>query len=697
MKKINLDKILLLFLNLTFHVNYAQIVDLTLIETSGANQNDVFITFGQIFKRGDVNLSSELGAQLNGTALDIQINEKARHNDGSLRHAVITVKIPELIGSQTNTLSLNTTGQTISGNPVNLQNLVDNNFDARVEIKENNTTYSISVVKLLNEGNLITWLEGPLMSEWILNGSPEDENGVPHSHLFVQFCVRGFSGSSKARVDFTIENTWSYVANPHNITYDVDLYIENQIVYSKANLLHYRQARWRKIFWWGATPKYQLKHNTEYLIETGAIPSYDLSIEIPSGTLEEMETSWSGNKIEPMGIGVTGAYMPTTGAAPGIGPFPRWAVRYLLSMDKRAEITTLGMGDLAGSWSCHYRDINTKLPISLDDHPEMTILASGYSFDDFPDCSGDCSTPYTHDSSHQPSFAYLPYLLSGDYYYLEELHFWANYNMLQAHPEYRDFEKGLLIWDQVRGQAWSLRTLGQAAYITPDNHPLKDYFVKRVGYNLDFYNKEFSYNQNANGLGVNASSQVFQKTQGLGFSAWLDDFFTWSVGYLVNLNFESAIPLRKWKSKFSVSRMTDSVFCWIHATHYEMIIGKTDGSLFNSISECYEPTLIHNGNEGVLGLSCNGIEMQSQLGLEVGEMVGYADSPTGYPSNLQIALAVAVESGISNSNLAWEIFINRKIKPNYSEEPQFAIVPYFVENGGTTNYPDSPENVKIKK
>jgi ribosome-interacting GTPase 1 len=27
-----------------------------------------------------------------------------------------------------------------------------------------------------------------------------------------------------------------------------------------------------------------------------------------------------------------------------------------------------------------------------------------------------------HDTSHHPSLAYLPYLVSGDYYYLEELH-----------------------------------------------------------------------------------------------------------------------------------------------------------------------------------------------------------------------------------------------------------------------------------
>ena len=35
------------------------------------------------------------------------------------------------------------------------------------------------------------------------------------------------------------------------------------------------------------------------------------------------------------------------------------------------------------------------------------------------------------------------------------------------------------------GQAWSLRTLGHAAYITPDAHPLKGYFVKQLDNNLN--------------------------------------------------------------------------------------------------------------------------------------------------------------------------------------------------------------------
>ena len=95
--------------------------------------------------------------------------------------------------------------------------------------------------------------------------------------------------------------------------------------------------------------------------------------------------------------------------------------------------------------------------------------------------------PNFPDDAHQPSLAFVPYLVTGDYYYLEELHFWANWNMILAKPDLRQFDKGLLGWSQVRAQAWSLRTLGHAAFITPDDHPLKSYFVTRVENNINHY------------------------------------------------------------------------------------------------------------------------------------------------------------------------------------------------------------------
>src|SRR5690606_24571816 len=88
------------------------------------------------------------------------------------------------------------------------------------------------------------------------------------------------------------------------------------------------------------------------------------------------------------------------------------------------------------------------------------------------------TTLYAHDIAHQPNLVYVPYLVTGDLYYLEELQFWAMYNSFSSNPGYRDNVKGLLHPEQVRAQAWGLRTIAEAAYITPDIHPLKSHFMQ---------------------------------------------------------------------------------------------------------------------------------------------------------------------------------------------------------------------------
>ncbi|RNF27893.1 hypothetical protein NM04_26085, partial [Massilia aurea] len=78
--------------------------------------------------------------------------------------------------------------------------------------------------------------------------------------------------------------------------------------------------------------------------------------------------------------------------------------------------------------------------------------------------------------------------------------------------------------------AWSLRTLGHAAYITPDAHTLKDYFVKQLDNNLKFYHATY-VTGNPNQLGVydGSGSGSFKVAAS---APWQDDFLTWSFGYL---------------------------------------------------------------------------------------------------------------------------------------------------------------------
>lgn len=662
----------------------APFAKVVVVDESGAAdaRKDVLVTFGQPFAVGDVPPGATVGARVDGMDIPLQVDAKATHADGSLRHAVLTARVPSLPGGGSVPIELYPTRTGLSGDPMAATDLLAAGFDTKVTVNLAGATYEASARDLIQVAGGKPWLEGPLVTEWAVAAPLTSTGAGAHPHLTARFEVRALAGKPSARVSVTVENDWAYEPGPQNLTYDVTVATEKDTISTQSALVHRRQARWRKAFWWGEDPKVDVQHDVAYLLSTGAVPHFDPSLVPSEQALANLDTQYASVAYQPMGIGLANPYMPATGGRPDIGPLPQWDALYLLSQDARARRATLGTADGGGSWSIHYRDRTTDHPVSLVDHPYMTLLGNPgdavnpmtNKSDAFPACGGDCSTPYTHDSPHQPALAYLPYLLTGDRFYLEELQFWANFNMLQHNPYYRDFEKGLFKPDQARGQGWSLRTLGQAAYITPDADPMKKYFADRVGYNVAWYSKTYVQDTQANELGY--LSNGYSVNDDGTVAPWMDDFFTWSVGYLVELGFEDARPLLAYKSKFQVGRMVDPGYCWIFASVYHLVVkDTTTNTFYHTFADAYEATLTQQGQQALSSMPCGGPEMAAALSLKEGEMVGYSSSTEGYPSNFQPALAVAVESKIPGAKEAWDKFMARSVKPDYSAEPQFAVVP----------------------
>jgi hypothetical protein len=641
------------------------------------------LTFGQVFAEGHWYPGEALTARLSdGTDVPLQADIKARHANGSVRHAVLTLLAPALsVGQQRSVALVKGVAMAPPAPAPSPAALLDSGFGASVKLTLGQQVYNASVEAPLRGGSFSTWLAGPLANEWLVTAPLTDAQGAPHPHLSARFAIRAL-GAGLAKVDVTIENAWAFEPAPQNFTYDAEVLVGGARVYARTALTHYHHARWRKVFWWGAAPQVHIRHNTSYLIASKALPNYDQQVVVGEAQLAGFKSIWSGARTEPMGAGLAMPYMPTTGGRPDIGLLPAWGASYLLSMDPRAKEVTLGSADQAGSWSAHFRDQRTGRPVSLRDYPYMTVLGSRSDtqnpatgkLEAFPLCAAAsaCDTPYHEDASHQPGFAYLPYLVTGDYYYLEELQFWAMWNTFMSNPGYREYGKGLVKPDEVRGQAWSLRTLGEAAYITPDADPLKSHFASFMNANLDWYNSNYTNNSGANQLGMLTHGYAVGYENGTGVAPWMDDFFTAAVGHVAELGFEDAKPLLAWKAKFPVLRMNGKGACWIQGAIYALKVRDTATSPFyTGIGQAWRASQ----PQTLLATGCASVEMAQSLGLRVGEMTGYSGSEAGYPSNMQPALAYAADVGGYNGAAAWTAFSNRSVKPNYGLGPQFAIIP----------------------
>ncbi len=682
--------------------NIKKVAQIGFVNVSSQVQREVPVTFGQVFSRGDVPQGYEIIIKVNDLVLPTQVDLKARHADSSVRHAVITTKLPVIPANDELTADI-VARPAATATPPNdtgevLQELLDSGFDARIHIDLNGpdgTEERVSSARqALLTGEVSVWLSGDLATEFIVKAPFLDENGLSHPHLTGRFAIRVYPGTPLVRVDAIVENNWTYVPGPRNFTYDARILIGNETLFEVQNLTHYHHARWHKVVWKGNEQTVYPRHDTRYLQRTRAIPHYDPNLKASESALSKVIQ----RRYEPMSNVWINDYMPEAGADRGIGPLPWWQALHVVSdADPRAYLAVLDGGDAGGSYSAHLRDINTDLPVSLDDYPRVTGDRYQYPKDQIIAlCQDDCDTPLTRDTAHQPSIAFYPYLLTGDHYYLEELIFWANGNLISSSLAHREYEKGLFWTQQVRGQAWTLRTLAQAAYILPDDHPFKDYFLEKLGNNANFYKRAYLDGNYVNDKGekIDFSNPLhvlvprYLDTHG---RPWMDDFFTFAVAYTVDLGFEDWRPLLEWKAKYPLARMasSDDEYCWIFGATYFARFGTGNGFTDNaqwiqSFQEYYDEnwgSKTNSQGKAVRDMACAGEEMADYLGerygrkFKIGEMEGYSASPMGYPANLQPALAYLVDFGLPASDTAWDRLYNRSVFPDYSFYPQFAITP----------------------
>lgn len=634
------------------------------------------VTFGQVFKQGQLTVHDGIVGRMQGIPdFQLQVDVKNTHKDGSLRYAIISAIVP-----QNGKMFL------VRAAKPSYVNMLSAECTVSVTILEAGVEYSA-----VNSTQGVQWLSGNVADENIQSVPLRTALGVEHPHLTVQFATRRYA-DGKAKVDVIVEHTKAYTAI-NDITYDIKVSVNSQEVYTKLAQAHFPCTRYRMTFWSTAKPTIHVKHNTAYLLATKAVPNYDQSVVMEESKLNEYAKFLTTHKFGPMDFGIFQPYMGTTGGRSDIGLAPAWYAATILSMDKRAKNLMLESANVAGSWSIHRRHTDGTM-LDVIRFPRATLAGTPMDsinpLTKLPEklpalITKSLSQP---DTSHQPAFAYIPYILTGDYYYLEELKFWCHFNTYYGNPYYRNFEKALFRTDQVRGQAWSLRTMAQAEYIVPDDDVHKTAYKYWLDCNMEYYRINYTdgsytsvktplsdiksipvdpYFYNDLGICLNGPVIAYpiKEIAGRGIAPWMDDFITQAVGYVAELGHKEAARFLKWKAKFQVGRMIAEGYCPTDACTYALAVrdsGATDTltkvspAIYKTLAECWNKTI---------GGICN----------PASDMTGYPTSPEGYPANYQPALAMASQSGIDGGEKAWQLFHSRKLKPNYGLAPQFAIVP----------------------
>ena len=637
----------------------ASAAELTRVQVRQTAGTGGVVTFGQVFAAGQVPGSVEARTTA-GAPLPTQVDVRRRHPDGSVRHAILSVDVP---GSQT--VALAPVAASAVGTGLSVAQALSGGFDVEVEVTWGGKTYTASAAQALRTGPVERWLAGPLVTEYRAPGALAAGDGSRLTRLHVLFDVR-FLSADEARVSIAVENAWH--DTPGDLTYDVQVVARGAVVLQQLGLKHHHRSRWRHVLRWGAAPDFQVHPDPASLIAAGAVPRYDVARRrVPVSAVDGLWTTWQASNRGLLGNGVIAPKMGAVGGRMDIGLLPTWSALALLSGDARAWTVTLDSGNRGGAYPIHFRDRGTGRPYSIDVHPTASLLngSSATPADQLQATCATCTSPYTPDTEHQPSLAYLPYLLTGDLYYLDEMKFWVSFNFIKQNNKYRNFADGLLKANsQARAQAWTLRNLVTAAWIAPDADPDRAYLEDKVRRNLGWY-RDYAVPSNPLGQwGVTVYSlNEFPAEVGWHVRNWQIDFFTAVAGWTWQMGYREVQPLRDWLARNVVGRFQN--LTPIYATAYHLAGGDDNGNWYRDWATV------------------------RRLTPAPAPETWAPQNPNHYQAHALAALAVAADAGLSGAD-TWRAWLDGQtavaFPARYDADPTWALLPA----GGAAAPPPPP-------
>ena len=255
--------------------------------------------------------------------------------------------------------------------------------------------------------------------------------------------------------------------------YTVELRRDDAVLATLNVPKHYLYSRWR----WQSAPR-PVTVTVADLIARKLVPPIDGRL-LPG---MRAQVHADDGPMMPNGIAT---YMGMTGERDDIGIITESQADYLIYEDDQALGTVRAWLEGGGCFPMHERDENTFAPIDfVNTYPMVTTYPNGYGEPQLPTYYT-YEEEYSPDTAHRPELSYLPFLLTGDPYALEQLQFHTTYDYC-AQSRTKDFCMDFAL----RGYAWHLRSVANCVVATPDNVPQwlqpKAYWQKYLDMALEY-------------------------------------------------------------------------------------------------------------------------------------------------------------------------------------------------------------------
>jgi hypothetical protein len=433
---------------------------------SGAGGTDLPFTFGHVFAEGAV--ASDEYVTATG-ATEFQAVPTTYWPDGSVRHAIIS-GLATCTADVEKTLTLSNTTDAPSGT-----DLTEADLETALTALGTNTlviggTQTITLENITETSALHrTVCTGPVMSNFIYRVAV-----TGHDHLVAWFDMRVYSDGT-VYVFPWIENAYFLVASPAADTRTYAFTFNGSLVYNASTTIYHHTRipliSGRHEGYWSTDPEITPVFDVAYLRNSKMFPNYAQRT-FDETTLNALDTTYVPNSLAEIDSSMTSG-----GTSASI--INREQAIFIGCGDVRAWKAGLHHDLSGGSWSTHYRNEAGTTgpdnePFLFTDYPDASIQQQDDPVVPTGGTTVGVHTNGTPGVSHEPAYGYFGWLLTGTWFFLEELLFWGGWNYLWQDSR-RLGADGVIASNSGantdRGAAWGLRTIAQALVCMPDDHP----------------------------------------------------------------------------------------------------------------------------------------------------------------------------------------------------------------------------------
>ena len=610
---------------------------IVITERLGQAETNYPVRIGRPFVKGEI--SNYPQAMIDGQLLLTQADIKNRWSDGSVKFAILSFVVPSLPANASIPVVFKNQA---SGNNTPLSKAqmlsADFNFDATISLTKNGVTKVASARSMLANGDYTYWASGPVATTILLRDTSAtrkyDLGFDSYKPFRPMFEATFWPATNQVKVRYIGEltNTEELEDVVINNLVLTSGYTNPQTAYTlptaKSPLTMTAASVWTKEYWIGGTPhkEIDLDNNLPYLSSTYFIPNYDTSKVVTESDIHAQYTvnynSWAKVKKDLYDPGFWQPAMGTAGGSQYRGPNTEWTTKWLYTGDWRMREISLTNTNLAGAWQWQFREGNSSkyldrsetVPgigriMSVSSRPSifmyqgLKVAATAGNAQDRPKLVGAITNGgWEPNGSHQPNVFSVAYILTGDYWYLEEMQLvaaWsaARYNWNAPYGRGPTGKEGG-ISDQVRGDGWVIANRAEAAFLSPDNTPEKAYFttltndaiaiwegVRNItntpNYNSTLWkwgntvsapdrNKDLSFTppknigvpvlHNWEGVNTGLKQEPVDGTKvSSATSQWMEVILIYGLGRARELGFASG-PLLTWVGSHFTQQFTDSAF-----------------------------------------------------------------------------------------------------------------------------------------